>query len=193
MPNTAAQTQPQRSGRPRSRGAWLIGGAVVVALAIIATIVAMSSSSSSAPTQQTKQLQSTAASPYSSVLANSKAYSLYVLSAESTGSLHCTGSCLSFWPPFLVASSTSSVTMGSGVNGTVGFVARSGSMKQVTYNGFPVYRFSGDTGPNQTSGQGIVADGGTWGLASAAATSTGATRITATPTSPPTTPTTYHY
>ncbi|HEV3212057.1 MAG TPA: hypothetical protein VGZ03_01540 [Acidimicrobiales bacterium] len=118
------------------------------------------------------------ASPYTKVLANAKGDSLYVLSIESKGKLHCTSSaCLQTWPPYLVKTSVTSIKKGSGVKGKVGFVKRSSTMKQVTYNGFPVYRFSGDTGPKQAAGENIVADGGTWTLASAAATTTTGTPV----------------
>ena len=65
-------------------------------------------------------------------------------------------------------------------------------MKQVTVNGFPVYQYAGDFGPRQDNGQGVVADGGTWYLASAVATTNAATEI---PVAAPgsTTTTTYHY
>lgn len=115
---------------------------------------------------------------YKGVLANTHTRSLYVLSAEKGGTLHCTGSCVTIWPPLLVSSSTTSVTLGNGVKGTIGFITR-GSMKQVTYNTYPVYTYSGDSSPSQSCGENVMADGGTWTLASA-----GATTATATPVPP---------
>ena len=116
------------------------------------------------------------ATTYKGVLANSSSRSLYVLSAEQGTSIHCAASCLTTWPPLLVTSSTTSIAIAAGVKGTIGFVTR-GSMKQVTFNSFPVYTYSGDTAPSQACGQGIAADGGTWTLASAAATSAGSTPV----------------
>jgi predicted lipoprotein with Yx(FWY)xxD motif len=113
---------------------------------------------------------------YTGVLANKASYSLYVLSSESGGTLHCNGSCLSTWPPLLVTAATTKISLGGGVDGTIGFVTR-GSMKQVTFNNYPVYTYTGDTGPSQSCGENIKADGGTWTLASAAATSTSATPV----------------
>jgi hypothetical protein len=48
-------------------------------------------------------------------------------------------------------------------------------MKQVTYNSYPVHTYSFDSGPNQFSGENFVADGGTWHIASATATTAAAT------------------
>jgi predicted lipoprotein with Yx(FWY)xxD motif len=122
-------------------------------------------------------LTSVSSPPYSNVRATASQVSLYALSTESGGVLHCTGSCLSIWPPLLVANSVTSVQVGLGVDGTIGFVARSSTMKQVTDNGFPVYTYLGDSGPAQSNGEGIVADGGTWDLVSATATTPGTTQI----------------
>lgn len=115
------------------------------------------------------QLQKITVKPYSGILANAKRHTLYVLSAEKGGKLLCKSACTPIWPPLLVKSSVTSVSIGAGVVGRIGFIKRSTTMKQVTYNGFPVYTFSGDSGPSQVNGQGIVADGGTWHLTNASA------------------------
>ncbi|MFE2409942.1 hypothetical protein ACFXDE_16560 [Kitasatospora sp. NPDC059408] len=68
----------------------------------------------------------------------------------------CTDACAAKWPP-LTAQDPVKVT---GVDSTlVGSVTRPDGTKQVTLNGWPLYRFAGDTAAGQTSGQGV---GGTW-------------------------------
>ncbi len=115
---------------------------------------------------------------YNGILENTSARSLYILSTEKGATLKCTSSsCLQTWPPLLVPTATTSVTFGAGVKGTIGFVTRSATEKQVTYNSYPVYTFSNDTGPNQSSGQGVAADGGTWTLVTASATTAAATPV----------------
>ncbi|MGO9963316.1 MAG: hypothetical protein ACLPUG_07820 [Acidimicrobiales bacterium] len=127
-------------------------------------------SSSKATLQQGKVAK------YGEVLANSAGFSLYVLSTESTGKLHCTSSaCLSGWPPLLVAKNTM-ITVGAGVKGKVSHVTR-GSKWQVTYNGWPVYTFVGDSGPGKSDGENIVAFGGTWDLVHAGATTRSGTPV----------------
>lgn len=116
------------------------------------------------------------ATTYKGVLVNGSSRSLYVLSAEKGTSIKCTGGCLTTWPPLLVAASTTSVSLSAGVDGTIGFVPR-GSMKQVTFNSYPVYTYSGDLGATESCGQGIVADGGTWTLTDASATTAAATQV----------------
>ncbi len=126
---------------------------------------------------------------FGEVLTNSAGRSLYVLSTESKGKLHCTSkSCVNFWPPLLVAKGAH-ITHGTGVKGKIGWVVR-GRKWQVTYNGWPVYTFSGDSGAGQASGEKVVAFGGTWYLVHAAAKTNSATPVKSVPKSGGTTTTT---
>jgi predicted lipoprotein with Yx(FWY)xxD motif len=79
----------------------------------------------------------------------------------------CTGQCASFWPPLTVPNGTTP-TGGAGT-GTLGTTAAANGSLQVTINGLPVYRFSGDSGPGMTNGQGIQSFGGLWQVVKAGA------------------------
>ena len=113
---------------------------------------------------------------YGHVLATSTGNTLYVLSAEATGKIVCSGGCLPVWPPLLVPASVKHLRVGPGVKGKIGFVHRSAGKNQVTFNGYPVYTYVGDAKPRQTNGEGIV-HLGTWTLADPAATTTAATPV----------------
>ncbi|RKT09710.1 putative lipoprotein with Yx(FWY)xxD motif [Streptomyces sp. 1114.5] len=68
----------------------------------------------------------------------------------------CTDACAAKWPPL----TTQDPVQVSGVDSAlVGSVTRPDGTKQVTLNGWPLYRFAGDTAAGQTNGQGV---GGTW-------------------------------
>lgn len=68
----------------------------------------------------------------------------------------CNGACASTWPPLLAGGGSPTVT---GVDqALVGAVAREDGTRQVTLNGWPLYRFSKDTA-GATKGEGV---GGTW-------------------------------
>jgi predicted lipoprotein with Yx(FWY)xxD motif len=133
---------------------------------------------------------------FAGALVNQSAHSLYILSSEKGATLKCTGSCLSSWLPLDVTTSTKSISLGAGVAGKIGFVARGKSKKQVTFNSYPLYTFVGDTFPRQSHGEGIRAFGGTWTLVKAGAKSAPGTAFTAaaapttTTTTAPTTTTT---
>jgi predicted lipoprotein with Yx(FWY)xxD motif len=65
----------------------------------------------------------------------------------------CNGECATNWPPVLVEGSPS---VGSGLeNARLGTVARADGKNQVTYNGMPLYTFSGDTKAGDANGQGV--------------------------------------
>jgi len=109
-------------------------------------------------------LQAANVGTFGQVLANSHGFTLYGLSDENGGKLACTGKCLQFWPPALVSTGVTKVSLGAGVTGAIGFVTRSATTKQVTFDGYPLYTFVKDTGAGQAHGEGVSAFGGTWGL-----------------------------
>lgn len=92
------------------------------------------------------------------VLADASGRTLYILTSDKTSQSACTGSCLSTWPPDVVASVPSS---GSGISAHFGTFDRGGQM-QLTVNGMPVYRYAGDSAPGDVNGEGIQSFGGTW-------------------------------
>lgn len=85
---------------------------------------------------------------------------LYMFSTDTSTHSSCSGSCAAVWPP-LVATTTPAVS-GAAKSSLLGSVKRAGGSNQVTYNGHPVYEFSGDSGAGQVNGQGINSFGGHW-------------------------------
>ena len=91
------------------------------------------------------------------VLDNSKGFTLYHLTSDSSSMTTCTGGCAQVWPPLL--SPNGKLPASPGVNGMFGTIKRPDGTLQVTFNGMPLYTYSGDSGPRQAHGQGI---GGVW-------------------------------
>ena len=102
------------------------------------------------------------------ILTDPSGMTLYTLSSDpKTGSL-CTGGCLVNWPPLLVVAG-GTVSGPSGSSLTFGtFIRPDNGTTQVALKGHALYTFAGDSAPGQTNGEGIVAFGGTWHVASAA-------------------------
>ncbi|MGW4382941.1 hypothetical protein [Kitasatospora sp. NPDC004531] len=71
---------------------------------------------------------------------------------------HCTGSCATLWPPELTTGSGAPALKGIDSK-LVSTVTRDDGTRQVTLNGWPLYRYTPDTKPGQTNGQGVD---GTW-------------------------------
>jgi len=97
------------------------------------------------------------------ILTNAQGGSLYYFLPERGGKIVCSSSaCTTYWPPSLTAGGNP--TGGAGVTGQLGVVMRAGG-DQITYSTWPLYTFAGDKAPGQTTGQGVVAFGGKWQVA----------------------------
>ena len=164
---------------PIRRCGLLIGAAALSAGAVGGFLPLLNSAASAAPeAASAAMLQSINVPKYPGVLGNSKGYSLYILTDEKNGKVHCSGQCLQYWPPLYV-SKGAMVTVGKGVKGKWGTVERmlsTGDKYQVTYNSYPVYTYVGDTGAKQSHGEGVkFATGVDWYLVRASATTVAAT------------------
>jgi predicted lipoprotein with Yx(FWY)xxD motif len=91
------------------------------------------------------------------VLVDAKGFTLYDLASEAGGTIMCTGSCATNWPPLLLPAGVMSATAGSGVSASkLGTIKRSDGGTQVTYNGMPLYLFVNDQSAGQANGQGVA-------------------------------------
>ena len=79
-------------------------------------------------------------------------------SARST----CFGYCATQWPPATLPAGVTTPVIGGSVDGALIGTTRRGSELQVTYNGWPLYRWIGDTASGQSTGEGIRNSGGLW-------------------------------
>jgi predicted lipoprotein with Yx(FWY)xxD motif len=141
-------------------------GALLMLLAACASTSAGSSGPTNQPTSSGANgvtVKAATVGLLGTALVDGSGRTLYALSAEQGGKLVCTSStCVTNWPPLLVPAGASA-TAGSGVDAAkLGTIDRSGGEKQVTYNGWPVYLFKGDSAAGQSNGQGIQSFGGTW-------------------------------
>jgi predicted lipoprotein with Yx(FWY)xxD motif len=100
------------------------------------------------------KLDASTVSGLGKVLVDAEGFTLYHFTPDSGGTIACTGACASTWPPILVKGGNMP-SAGSGVAGTISSVDRPDGSVQVTYDGLPLYRFSGDQQPGQANGQGI--------------------------------------
>lgn len=82
-------------------------------------------------------------------LADPSGKPLYTYNADSSGVSNCTGSCLSNWPPYTATSTIANLPSG------VSTIKRTDSgQTQYTYNGMPLYYFTGDSA-GKVTGNGV--------------------------------------
>jgi len=149
--------------RRHQRGFVAAGSLLAVGLLAGACSTTSSGSSSSAGASggtgsgstaaSTSDTVSTRSTSLGTVLVTSNGLTLYHLTTEHGGQVQCTGSCAQTWPPYTVAAGT--MPTGTGTMTGLGTLTRPDGTTQVTYNGEPLYRFSGDSAPGDTNGNGI--------------------------------------
>ncbi|MEP7022279.1 MAG: hypothetical protein ABJB47_00365 [Actinomycetota bacterium] len=86
---------------------------------------------------------------------------LYAFSADRHRTSRCYGLCAQIWPPAIT--STRPKATGHARSSKLGVITRRDGTFQVTYNGHPLYYFGKDLSPG-TSGNGVVAFGGTFSV-----------------------------
>jgi predicted lipoprotein with Yx(FWY)xxD motif len=97
------------------------------------------------------------------VLVAGNGFTLYLFVPDKqSGVSTCYDACASAWPPLLLTG-TDAPVYGHGVKPTLlGSTKRTDGTLQVTYNGWPLYLWQGDSEPGQATGQGINSTGGLW-------------------------------
>ena len=96
-------------------------------------------------------------------LTDASGQALYMWDADKNNMSSCAGACATQWPP-LTTKGTPMASGGSVKVADLGTITRSDGTKQVTYDGHPLYKYTGDTGPGKTTGQGSAAFGAKWWL-----------------------------
>lgn len=86
---------------------------------------------------------------------------LYLFLPDAQQASTCSADCLLAWPPLLADAGVPDVG-GELRDDLVGVVQDRQGRAQVTYNGWPLYRFVGDLEPGQANGQAVDLDGGLW-------------------------------
>ncbi len=116
--------------------------------------VAMAATSSSTSTGTVKAVKSTT---FGSILVSSRGRTLYRYTIDRKGVNRCSSNatCNKYWPPLLVKAGAKP-TAGTGAKSSkLGTIKAKNGMRQVTYAGWPLYLFAGDTAAGQTKGQGF--------------------------------------
>ena len=91
------------------------------------------------------------------ILTTAQGLTLYYRTSDVPPSTVCSGGCAGAWPP-LVVSGSGTPTSATSLPGKLTMIADANG-NQVEYNGHPLYTYSGDTAPGQTTGEGF---GGIW-------------------------------
>ena len=84
-------------------------------------------------------------------LTDGEGNTLYVFLPDDAGPSTCTDACAATWPPLVGGAAAT-----EGVDASLlGSVERDDGADQITYNGWPLYLFSGDSAVGAINGQGV--------------------------------------
>ena len=157
---------------------WIVPGVALLAVAAAGVGMAMAATMSS----KGGTVKAAHNSKYGSLLVNAAGMTLYHYAPDKHGTVKCTAACAKFWPPLVVARGAKPKA-GAGVSAAkLSTVKRPDGTTQVTYAGFPLYRYSADTKAGEVKGQGFQ---GVWHAVTAAGTLAKASSSTGTTTTMP--------
>jgi predicted lipoprotein with Yx(FWY)xxD motif len=133
---------------PRRSPKYLCAAAGGVAIGMATLVSAVAPAPASATVSKAEYVARVVTrAPFGKMLVTERGLSLYTTAAA------CTGSCLTIWPPLVLAAGK---TMAKGVTGlgTVNVTIGSKHERQVTYHGKKLYRFYIDSG-SSVNGNGV--------------------------------------
>ena len=110
----------------------------------------------SATVQPSPTLSAARTPDLGAILTDAQGRAVYRSVQDRPGLSGCYDQCAQTWLPLTTIGPPS---LHAGLGGTIGATPRRDGSVQVTYNGAPLYYYTGDTGPGTTAGQGF---GNTW-------------------------------
>jgi predicted lipoprotein with Yx(FWY)xxD motif len=120
---------------------------VLAVLTALALAIGAAASTATVPVDSAKNVN------LGPILVDAHGHTLYHDGSEARDSVKCTGTCTTEWLPLLVGAGAR-LHAGQGVTAALlGTIKRPDGKIQVTYHGFALYLFVGDTKPGQANGQ----------------------------------------
>src|SRR5262249_47691085 len=140
---------------------------VLAILALVAAAAALASSAEAraglpaADNAQASATLTVRSTKYGRILSNGRGRALYAFARDRRGGRsQCYGACAKAWPVYFASGR---LLAGRGVTQPrIGTTRRRDGRQQVTYNGRPLYYYSGDKSPGQVLCQNVDEFGGTW-------------------------------
>jgi predicted lipoprotein with Yx(FWY)xxD motif len=160
---------------------WVVPGIAAAAVVLAACGSSSTPPSSSAPNNPAAAVASVAIKTMSTskgtVLVTPTGLTLYWFANDTATQSNCNGSCATYWKPLLgkaVAAAGTSLPHGFAT------IKRADGQSQITYDGHPLYTYTGDTASGQINGNGLDASGGMWWAITPTGSELGATTTSST-------------
>jgi predicted lipoprotein with Yx(FWY)xxD motif len=140
---------------------------IVIVAAVVAIVIAGGSDDSGNANASPPSGQAATASitthkgKLGTYLVDGQGRALYLFEADKAGVSNCSGACLSVWPA-LSAGGKAPVAGGGVVASKLGVTHQQSGRPLVTYNGHPLYYYTGDQHAGDATGQGLDQFGAEW-------------------------------
>jgi predicted lipoprotein with Yx(FWY)xxD motif len=146
---------------------YVAGGAGLSALAAVLGLTLGQSGSSAAgvSTSPSSTVVQTRGSNLGQILVDAQGRTVYLFAKDTGPTSNCVGACTSAWPPVPVSAAPHAA---GGASASALGVIVSGSGRQLSYAGHPLYYFAGDSKAGQTHGQALDEFGAKWFVLNAA-------------------------
>jgi len=159
------QTEVKKINGKKPMWQWILIGVIIIAIiaGLIYYLVARNNNGYGSPSAKTTITTTNTSTATSSNIYQQKTNSsvgtyitdfqgmtLYISSADSSGTSNCTGSCATTWPPY-----TSGAVAESMLPTNIAVITRSDGSKQFTWKGMPLYYYAGDVKAGDINGNGL--------------------------------------
>ena len=160
---------PQGGSRPSVFLGLMLGLVLAIGMGLLSS--AFSQDTATSTQADTSALTVAESADHGQYLTDNSGRAIYIFLNDTSGMSMCEGECLQNWPPVVVSSADQLPTLPEGMDASMlSTIERSDGTLQLVYNGWPLYYFVGDTGPDMTTGQG---QGDVWYLLSTEGTGVG--------------------
>jgi predicted lipoprotein with Yx(FWY)xxD motif len=97
-------------------------------------------------------------------IADAERRALYLLEEDPQGESTCYDACAAVWPPYLAPQGSPTAGNPQVQANLIGTIQRRDGSTQVSYGGHPLYYYTRDQGPGQTTGHDVHDEWGEWYL-----------------------------
>jgi predicted lipoprotein with Yx(FWY)xxD motif len=143
---------------------YLTSGAVTILLAgIVVIVLAVGGGSAKTrphPTVAANSAIGIRSTSLGKTLVDARGRTLYLFAADRPNVSRLSGAGLSVWPRFTATGNVKAINGARAAK--IGTVTSPRGVRQVTYNGRPLYYYVGDSGPGNVRGQGLNQFGALW-------------------------------
>ncbi|MBU6422806.1 MAG: hypothetical protein KGJ98_13755 [Chloroflexota bacterium] len=119
------------------------------------------SSTASAPAGGVR-ISSTTIAGLGSVLVDAQGRTLYIFEPDAHAKVTCVADCAKIWPPAFLSAGQKASATGDVKQSMLGSAADPDGGDVITYGGWPLYTYVGDSSAGQHNGQALNLNGGLW-------------------------------